>query len=122
MADAPNKTTHAQRRRAEARDAARDRLRAWQFLRRLREIDAVLAEKWETLEQAAIQALRLRADIQFRQLAKVMPDRKAIEHSGEIHHRDVTEHSDADLADIASSGSPRVAEATLCPPEPDAVH
>ncbi len=78
MADAPDKTTHAQRRRAEQQAAARKRLQAWQFVRRLREI----ADKAEAADPVAIPALRLKADIYHKLLAKCLPDLKAVELTG----------------------------------------
>lgn len=80
-------TTHAQKRRAQSREAIRSRLRAGQYVRRLMEI----AEKAETVEMSAVPALRLKADIYTRLLSKCLPDLKAIEHSGEIRQRDVTD-------------------------------
>ncbi len=79
MAD---KTTHAQRRRAEAQEAIRTKLRAGQFVRRLKEIVA----KADGCEAAAVPALRLQADIYLKLLGKCLPDLKAIEHSGNIGH------------------------------------
>lgn len=80
MVETANKTTHAQRRRKESQEALRRRLRGTQFIRRLKEIaDAVLSA-----EPARVPAMRLQADIYLRLLGKVLPDLKAIEHSGQI--------------------------------------
>ena len=83
MADSKNSQTHAQRRRLEAQDASRRKLRAGQFVRRLKE----LATKAETCEPDRIPAMRLQADIYMKLLAKCLPDLKAIEHSGTVTHR-----------------------------------
>lgn len=94
MADSPDKSTHAQRRRAEAQEGARIKLRAGQFVRRLREI----ADKVETVEPAKVPALRLKADIYCKLLSKCLPDLKAVEHTGETRHVHVSELSDEDIA------------------------
>ena len=80
MVDEPEKRTHAQRRRLEARKASANKLRAGQFVRRLKEI----AEKAETVEASQVPALRLKADIYCRLLAKCLPDLKAVELSGDV--------------------------------------
>ena len=82
MADQPNKRTHAQRRKAEADDGIRRRMRASRYVRAQREI----AEKAETVEPSMIPALRLKADIFCKLLAKCLPDLKAVEHSGTVNH------------------------------------
>jgi hypothetical protein len=79
MAD---KTTHAQRRREEAREGARIKLRAGQYIRRLKEI----AVRADTAEPSTIPALRLKADIYLKLLAKCLPDLRAVEHSGQVNH------------------------------------
>lgn len=93
MPDLPEKTTHAQRRRMEAKMGARLKLKAGQFVRRLKEI----AEKAESVEPSMVPALRLKADIYIRLLGKCLPDLKAIEHSGEITNTHVTELSDEEI-------------------------
>jgi hypothetical protein len=80
MVDRTDKRTHAQRRRMESQEAIRRKLRAAQYIRRLKEI----AEKAEQAEASTIPALRLQADIYSRLLAKCLPDLKAIEHTGSI--------------------------------------
>lgn len=49
---------------------------------RLKEIDRVLKEDWRELTRTEVDALRLAHDLQFRLLAKVMPDQKAVEIAG----------------------------------------
>jgi hypothetical protein len=82
----PNKSTHAQRRRKESQDAVRRRLRATQFIRRLK----LIAKAAESADSGAVPALRLQADIYGRLLNKCLPDLKAVEHSGEVIRRDVS--------------------------------
>ncbi len=56
------------------RDALREELKAREYLRQIEEIDQKLQEdEWS----ANLQALKLRADLQFRRLAKVLPDVKS---------------------------------------------
>jgi hypothetical protein len=84
--DRPSKTTHAQRRRKESQDAVRRKLQASQFIRRLREI----AVKAQGVSASEVPALKLQADIYSRLLNKCLPDLKAIEHTGELRHADVS--------------------------------
>lgn len=46
-------------------------------------IDAIVADEWRSLGKNQIEALRLRADINLRLLAKELADRKATEVTGE---------------------------------------
>ncbi len=56
------------------RDSLRDELKAKEYLRQIEFIDKKLQEdEWS----ANLQALKLRADLQFRRLAKVLPDVKS---------------------------------------------
>jgi hypothetical protein len=55
-------------------------------------------------------------------LRKVIPDLRAVEHSGEIRHRHTSEMSDAELAAIASGSSPRASETQAGQTDPSAVH
>lgn len=91
--------THAQRRRIEAREGARIKLRAGQYVRRLKEI----AEKAETVEPSAIPALRLKADIYAKLLAKCLPDLKAVDHTGTVNHVNY----DASVLELLNGGIPR---------------
>jgi len=118
VSDPANKTTHAQRRRMEARDGARLKLKAGQFVRRLREI----ADKAESVEPTQVPALRLKADIYCRLLAKCLPDLKSIEHSGDLTHRHVHELSDEDLTAIATGGRTGTTDETTGEAESSGVH
>lgn len=64
------------------RDNLREELQAREYLRQLQEIDKELCDNWKQMKSDSVAALRLRADINFKRLAKVLPDIKAIEHSG----------------------------------------
>ena len=94
------KTTHAQRRRKESQEALRRRLRGTQFIRRLKEI----ADRVLEVEAGQVPALRLQADIYMRLLGKVLPDLKAIEHSGQIERP-------ADVSDKPMSAADWAAQA-----------
>jgi hypothetical protein len=91
------------RRIAAAREGVRTKLRAFEYVRRLREI----AEKCDSAEPAQIPAMRLKADIFLRLLGKVLPDLKAIEHTGVVEHRTVEEMTDAELLTIIAAGRAR---------------
>jgi hypothetical protein len=56
------------------RDALREELQAREYLRQIDAIDQTLQENWRDLASGELQALKLRADLQFRRLAKVLPD------------------------------------------------
>lgn len=49
---------------------------------RLKQIDEILRDRWSELTRTEIEALRLAHDLQFKLLAKVMPDQKAVEIAG----------------------------------------
>lgn len=101
MTELINKTTHAQRRRLEARKGARMKLQAGQYVRRLKEI----ADRVESVEPSQVPALRLKADIYCKLLAKCLPDLKAVEFNGNLIHKHVTEYSDDELAACLEEGS-----------------
>ena len=75
-------------------------------------------------EEAPIIALRLRAGLGL--LQKILPDLKAVEHSGSISGRDVAEMSDEELLAIvrerSEGGSAGVAEPQSGPAQPSSVH
>lgn len=89
MADSSAKlgNTNASRRRRLSMDALRKKLRAGEYIRRLK----LIADKAETADPQQVAAMRLQADIYSRLLAKCLPDLKAIEHSGSIKRTDVTD-------------------------------
>jgi HPt (histidine-containing phosphotransfer) domain-containing protein len=58
-------------------EALREELKAREYLRQIEEIDKRLSKNARTLESGELQALKLRVEIQFRRLAKVLPDVKA---------------------------------------------
>lgn len=118
MIDAPDKSTHAAKRREESREGLRLKLRGFQYIRRLHEI----AAKAEGSAKEDVPALQLKANIYFRLLAKCLPDLKAIEHSGEVNHRHATEIPDDELGDIATGSSNRATETPPSAKKPGAVH
>jgi len=67
-----------QRRRA----ALREELKAREYLRQLDEVASEVTENWKSLSSEQVAALRLKTDLNFKRLAKVLPDLKAVEHSG----------------------------------------
>jgi len=73
-------------RRAIAREVTRDRIDAGRCLARLAKIEDELEANWRTMDLGEVPALKLLADIQFRKLAKVLPDLKAVELSGQVSH------------------------------------
>ena len=64
------------------RENLREELKAREYLRQLEQVDEIVSENWKTLGATEVAALRLKADINFKRLAKVLPDVKAIEMSG----------------------------------------
>lgn len=80
-----DRRTHAQRRRQEAQEAVRKKLAAHVYIHKM----IGIADEAITAEADRIPALRLRADIYTRLLAKCLPDLKAIEVSGDGGERRV---------------------------------
>lgn len=62
-------------------DLLRDRLRPADAITAIREIEGILLDEWRGLTRNQIDALKLRTDIQFRKLSKVLPDLKAMDHN-----------------------------------------
>ena len=65
------------------REALREELQAREYLRQIDQVNTDVTEHWQTLSSEQIAALRLKTDINFKRLAKVLQDLKAIELSGE---------------------------------------
>jgi hypothetical protein len=86
MSELPNKSDRQRRREARTLDL-RERIRGNAYLRVLEGI----AARADSLGEKEVSAYRLKADIYLRLLAKVLPDLKAIEYSGEITQRYVME-------------------------------
>lgn len=70
--------------RALNRDKWRDNISAAKRLSTLEKIQDELAANWRILTGEQVAALRLLTDIQFRMLAKVLPDLKAVELRAEV--------------------------------------
>lgn len=81
-ADLPNKSDRQRRRETRKLDL-RERIRGHAYVRVLEGI----AAKASDLGDKEVAAYRLKADIYLRLLNKILPDLKAVEHSGEMMHR-----------------------------------
>lgn len=57
----------------------RNDLKFKRYLRNILEVDDILKEKWKSLDTENIQALRARADINFRLMNKLLPDLKQMD-------------------------------------------
>ena len=68
--------------RQRRRENLREELKAREYLRQLDEVAQEVTENWKSLSSENVSALRLKADINFKRLAKVLPDVKAVELSG----------------------------------------
>jgi hypothetical protein len=62
-------------------DTLRTRLRPNESVGIIQDIEEILLERWPTLTKNQIDSLKLIVDIQFRKLAKIMPDLKMMDHS-----------------------------------------
>jgi len=60
----------------------REELQAREYLRQLEMVDSEITENWRSLSSENVSALRLKTDLNFKRLAKVLPDVKSIEFSG----------------------------------------
>lgn len=62
-------------------DQLRDRLRPFDAVDTINEIQIIIKDEWRMLGKNQIDALKLQSDIQFRKLSKLLPDLKAMDHS-----------------------------------------
>ena len=82
MANPNPANTRAGKNAALRKENLRKELQAREYLRQIENIAVILGESWETISSEQTSALRLKADINFKRLAKVLPDLKAVEVSG----------------------------------------
>ena len=68
-------------RKAYAVDQLRDRLRPFDAVDTINEIQTIIRDEWRTMGKNQVDALKLQSDIQFRKLSKILPDLKAMDHS-----------------------------------------
>lgn len=76
--------SRANHRQKPYRDVARENIRIGICLSKLDWIEKQVETRLSTLDLGEVPALKLLADIQFRKLAKVLPDLKAIDHQGDL--------------------------------------
>ena len=62
-------------------DQLRERLRPFDALDLINEVQQIVQDEWQNLGKNQIDALKLQCDIQFRKLSKVLPDLKAMDHN-----------------------------------------
>lgn len=60
------------------RDALREELQAREYLRQIQQVDNALSAEWRTMKRTQVEALRLKVDLNFRRLKKVLPDLKLV--------------------------------------------
>ena len=72
-------TARAAKLRQENQDALRARIDGKTCLTKIDSIDQTFSEEWRSLGKNQVDALKARAEIQFRKLAKVLPDLKSVE-------------------------------------------
>lgn len=63
-------------------EALREELRAREYLRQIQDVADVIDENWASIEANQINALKLKADLNFKRLAKCLPDLKSVELTG----------------------------------------
>lgn len=62
-----------------AADALRARINPYDCFGKIDEVSQILQDQWTVLRKNEIDALRLQVDIQFKKLAKMLPDLKNTE-------------------------------------------
>jgi len=77
--------SRANHRQKPYRDVARENIRIGICLSKLDWIEKQVETRLSTLDLGEVPALKLLADIQFRKLAKVLPDLKSVDHQGDIN-------------------------------------
>jgi len=65
--------------RQETQDALRAKINGRNCLTVIDNIDKTFSEEWRSLGKNQVDALKARTEIQFRKLAKVLPDLKSVE-------------------------------------------
>ena len=60
------------------RAALREELQAREYLRQIQQVDNALSAEWRTMKRTQVEALRLKVDLNFRRLKKVLPDLKLV--------------------------------------------
>lgn len=118
MSELSRKSLNATRNRQMRQQNLRESLRAHAYVRVLESI----AAKADTLDKDSVPAYSLKAKIYLDLLAKVLPDLKAMEHSGAIDTGKPEELTDARLAHIASRGGDRAIEASDSEEVPSELH
>lgn len=118
MSELSRKSLNATHNRRVRQENLRESLRAHAYVRVLESI----AAKADKLPKDDVAGHALKAKIYLDLLAKVLPDLKAVEHSGAIDTGKVEELTDARLAHIATAGGNRVIEAPRGQKEPSELH
>jgi len=83
-------------------EALREELKAREYLRQLQDIDDTIRKNWESMETAQVSALRLRADINFKRLDKVLPNLTSVEMTADITVTNERELTEEELLSIAA--------------------
>ncbi len=96
----------------------RERIRATAIIRRLQKF--VLGERGDQGEEIVMSPAQVTAALGL--IKKTVPDLSAVEFSGEVRHKHVTELPDAELEHIARGGSDRAAETAASATDKPGIH
>ena len=118
MSELNEKSRRAGLNRAHRQANLRESLRAKAYVRILEGI----AGEAHRFDKDEVPAYALKAKIYLDLLAKVLPDLKAVEHSGAIDTGKPEELTDDRLAHIASRSSNGTAQETICETLPSELH
>lgn len=118
MSESKEKSRKAGINRQYRQDNLREYMRGAAYVRVLEGI----AGKAHLLLKDDVPAYSLKAKIYLDLLAKVLPDLRAVEHSGTISGKKPEDLTDDELARIASSGSPRDIESPSGEEVPSELH